>query len=43
MEEAIDRVETSPLDRELGAAGFSDEQQRIDAVLARLKGKPEAA
>ncbi|MCZ6829930.1 MAG: PspA/IM30 family protein [Gammaproteobacteria bacterium] len=37
MEEALDRVETSPLDRHLNAHGCNDEAQRVAEVLARLK------
>ena len=37
MEEAIDRVETSALDRHLNAQGCNDEEQRVAQVLARLK------
>ena len=37
MEEALDRVETSALDRHLNARGCSDDEQRVAEVLARLK------
>ena len=37
MEEALDRVETSELDRHLNARGCSDDEQRVAEVLARLK------
>ena len=37
MEEALDRVETSELDRHLNARGCRDDEQRVAEVLARLK------
>jgi phage shock protein A len=37
MEEALDRVETSELDRHLTARGCSTEEQHVAEVLARLK------
>lgn len=37
MEEAIDRVETSELDRQLNRNGCNDKEQHVAQVLARLK------
>ena len=43
MEEAIERVDGDPLDRELTALGRDGESQRVDSVLARLRAIDSAA
>ena len=43
MEEAIERVDGDPLDRELSALGRDGESQRVDSVLARLRSIDSAA
>lgn len=43
MEEAIERVDGDPLDRELTALGRDEESQRVDSVLARLRAIDSAA
>jgi phage shock protein A len=37
MAEALERVETSALDRQLNASGYSDEAQHVARVMARIK------
>jgi phage shock protein A len=43
MEEALDRVETSELDRHLNERGYNTDEQRVAEVLARLKSSAAAA
>ena len=43
MEEAIERVDGDPLDRELTALSRDEESQRVDSVLARLRAIDSAA
>jgi phage shock protein A len=43
MEEALDRVETSELDRHLNARGCNTEEQHVAEVLARLKSSTATA
>ncbi len=43
MEEALERVETSELDRHLNARGCNTEEQRVAEVLARLKSSAATA
>jgi len=43
MEEAIERVDGDPLERELTALGRDGESQRVDSVLARLRAIDSAA
>jgi chromosome segregation ATPase len=43
MDEAIDRVDGDPLDRELSAMGRDDESQHLERVLARLRSIDTAA